>query len=381
MRDGSVPQLDKAQTPALVLEKAKLLSNIERLKRRVAGLDVTVRPHLKTAKCLEIALAALESRSGPATVSTLREAEEIAAVGINDLLYAVCISPQKLERVTSLRRSGVDLKVVVDSLESAGQVGAHASRTGDRIPVLIEIDADGHRSGLYPSQVSLLLEIGRTLERHSCLAGVMTHAGESYFLQDRDSLLEAAEQERTVAANTAAALRSAGLPCPIVSIGSTPTVLAGASLDGITEIRLGVYMFFDLVQCGIGVCSVEDVALSVMTTVIGHKPDKGWIIVDAGWMAMSLDRGTRGQRVDQYYGVVCDVHGTPFEDVVLLRIHQEHGIIAARPGSGAGVPDLAIGDRVRILPNHACATAAQHDDYLVVEGSRVVDVWKRFRGW
>ena len=141
-------------------------------------------------------------------------------------------------------------------------------------------------------------------------------------------------------------------------------------------------MFFDLVQAGIGICDIDDVALSVLTTVIGHQPDKNWIITDAGWMALSSDRGTAGQAVDQYYGLVCDLNGNPYEDLVVLRANQEHGIIALRPGSNARLPELKIGDRVRILPNHACATAAQHDCYhLLDESNQIAAIWPRFRGW
>ncbi len=165
-------------------------------------------------------------------------------------------------------------------------------------------------------------------------------------------------------------------------MGATPTALTARSYAGVTELRAGVYMFFDLVQAGIGVCGIDDIALSVLATVIGHQRDKNWIITDAGWMALSADRGTAGQAVDQYYGIVCDPEGRPYDDLVVLRANQEHGIIAARPGSAAKIPELRIGDRVRILPNHACATAAQHDQYYVMdEKNAVAATWPRFRGW
>ncbi|HTH79418.1 MAG TPA: DSD1 family PLP-dependent enzyme, partial [Ramlibacter sp.] len=124
-------------------------------------------------------------------------------------------------------------------------------------------------------------------------------------------------------------------------------------------------------------------ALSVLATVIGHQREKGWILIDAGWMAMSQDRGTRRQDVDQGYGLVCDIEGRPYPDVIVLDANQEHGIVAVRVGSNGVLPNLAIGDRVRILPNHACATGAQHRAYHVVRGTaRQVDaVWPRFGGW
>ena len=147
--------------------------------------------------------------------------------------------------------------------------------------------------------------------------------------------------------------------------------------------RAGVFVFFDLVMHGIGVCAIDDIALSVLATVIGHRPEKGWILTDAGWMALSRDRGTARHPVDQGYGLVCDIDGRPFGDLIVVDASQEHGIIGVRPGSAAVLPDLPVGARVRILPNHACATGAQHDDYKIVRsGSRdVIDAWPRMRGW
>src|SRR5699024_6776516 len=162
--------------------------------------------------------------------------------------------------------------------------------------------------------------------------------------------------------------------CPEVSVGSTPTAHFARNLEGVTEVRAGVFVLFDLVMAGIGVCGIDDIALSVLATVIGHQRDKGWIIVDAGWMAMSRDRGTASQSVDQGYGMVCDIGGTPYPDLIMSGSNQEHGIISVREGSSAALPDLKLGDRVRILPNHACATGAQHDRYHACrDTSDVVD--------
>jgi len=143
-----------------------------------------------------------------------------------------------------------------------------------------------------------------------------------------------------------------------------------------------VFMFFDLVMHGIGVCQVDDIALSVLATVIGNKPQKGWILIDGGWMALSRDRGTARHPVDQGYGVVCDIDGRPYPDLIVSDSSQEHGIISIRPGSEQRLPELAVGTRVRILPNHACATGAQHERYHVTRGTgEVVATWPRVRGW
>jgi D-serine deaminase-like pyridoxal phosphate-dependent protein len=370
------------QTPCLVVDRSRISANIERLKQRFAGTDVVFRPHLKTIKSYGAAVLAMESPQGPAAVSTLREAEEFGGKGITELLYAVAIPPQKLKRVSALRCTGVDLQIVVDSVEAACAVAEHAKSTSDRIPVLIEIDVDGHRGGIALDEHAYLIDVGRAIARGTELRGVLTHAGESYRASTAETLVAAAEQERSGALAAAKALRDAGLACPVVSIGSTPTALSAGSLAGVTEIRAGVFMLFDLFQLGVGVCRMEDLALSVVTTVIGNQRRKNWTFTDAGWMALSSDRSTQTQAVDQYFGLVCDIDGCPFEDLVVLMVSQEHGVLAPRPGSSAALPELPIGTRLRILPNHACATAAQHAEYKIVDRGRdVVDVWTRFGGW
>jgi D-serine deaminase-like pyridoxal phosphate-dependent protein len=192
-----------------------------------------------------------------------------------------------------------------------------------------------------------------------------------------------AEQERAAVVRAAERLREVGIACPVVSVGSTPTALFAQQLDGVTEVRAGVFVFFDLVMAGIGVCTVDDIALSVLTSVIGHQLDKGWTIVDAGWMAMSRDRGTARQKIDQGFGLVCDIDGRPLDDLVMVGANQEHGIIAHRDGRVDGAPLLPVGTLLRILPNHACPTAAQYPHYKVLAGSgrSITAIWPRFSGW
>ena len=373
--------IDRLETPCLVIDEARMTRNIDRLKVRLDRLGATLRPHLKTCKSVEIARRLMPSPQGPATVSTLKEAEEFAAAGVRDIMYAVGIAPAKLDRVLALRRRGVDLSIIIDSREQAAAVAASSRAAGDRVPTLIEIDCDDHRAGIRPGD-PILVQIGRDLHEGGAeLRGVITHAGGSYDAIGVGALERAAEQERAGTVAAAKALRDADLPCPVVSVGSTPTAHFARDLTGVTEVRAGVYVFFDLVMAGIGVCRVEDIALSVLTSVIGHQRSKGWILVDAGWMAMSRDRGTAKQALDQGYGLACDVSGNVYQDLIMVEANQEHGILALRPGSAATLPQLPVGTLLRILPNHACATAAQHDSYRATSGGFVTAVWPRFSGW
>jgi D-serine deaminase-like pyridoxal phosphate-dependent protein len=369
------------ETPALLLDQDRMERNIERMRERMRSLGVSFRPHVKTNKSLEVTRRIVPAQ-GPITVSTLLEADFFANHGFKDILYAVCIAPNKLAHVAALQAQGVQLSLILDSMEAARVLAEEAKARGRRFDVLIEIDSDGHRSGVKPDAAALV-EIGAFLEGAGIpVKGVLTHAGSSYECTSVEAIRAMAEQERAAAVHAASRLRAAGIACPVVSVGSTPTAVFAQHLTGVTEVRAGVFVFYDLVMAGLNVCSVDDIALSVLGTVIGHRPDKGWTLLDAGWMAMSRDRGTASQPVDQGYGLVCGLDGRPLEDLILVGANQEHGIMAHRSGKVDGTLHLPVGTQVRILPNHACSTAAQYSQYRLVgpEGD-IAATWPRFSGW
>jgi len=376
---------DNLETPALLLDQNVLERNLARMRLHLRRLGVSLRPHVKTAKSIDVVRRALEGQPGGITVSTLKEAEYFLAQGIRDILYAVGIAPGKLAHMVNLIRRGADLTVILDNVATVQAVADAARAAGVVIPALIELDVDGRRSGVQPAS-PLLIEVGRVLAANPSVAlrGVMTHAGESYNCRSAQALREMAERERAGSVWAAQRLREAELPAPVISVGSTPTALFAESLDGVTEVRAGVYMFQDLVMAGIGVCATEDIALSVLVSVIGHQADRGWIITDGGWMALSRDRGTSSQKIDQGYGIVRTVTGeAPCDDLIVISTNQEHGVIAQRAGGPLDVTHYPIGTLLRVLPNHACATAAQHQSYHVVAGTRpgIIDTWTRISGW
>lgn len=366
-------------TPALLLDRVRLEANASRMRDKVRSLGVELRPHVKTSKSIDVLRVLAGGASLPITVSTLAEARYFFERGVIDILYAVGIAPVKLPEVAHLIRAGCKLRIILDTPEAADMIRAFVDSEGVPIETLIEIDSDGHRAGVGPDD-PLLIAIGRRLGPH--FAGVMTHAGASYDCRTKLEFEAMAEQERSLSVAAAERLRKAGLECRIVSVGSTPTLHYALSLEGVTEARAGVYAFGDLVQSELGTCSTNDIAIGVVASVIGHNRRHGRVLIDAGFLALSRDRGTADQPVDWGYGAVCDAATAELiDEVTVSSTNQEHGILTSRTGK-IEFDRFPVGSRVRILPNHACATAAAYERYHVTDGSaRVVDVWERVNGW
>ncbi|WP_438765627.1 DSD1 family PLP-dependent enzyme [Kushneria sp. TE3] len=374
--------IQNLETPAALIDVERMQRNIKRMQGRMDTLGVRFRPHVKTTKCPAVAQAQMTAGAQGITVSTLKEAEQFFNAGMTDILYAVGMVPSKLSQALALRQRGCALKLIVDNIDAAQALGDFGKAHDATFEVWIEIDSDGHRSGVKPED-NALLEIARALQESGVhFGGVMTHAGSSYDYNTPEDLLSIAEQERKGAVRAADRLRDAGFSCPVVSVGSTPTALSAEHLEGVTEVRAGVYVLFDLVMHNVGVCTLDDIALSVLTTVIGHQEEKGWAIVDAGWMAMSRDRGTQKQQHDFGFGQACTEDGTVLEGYILSGANQEHGILSCTRDIDHDIKQhFPIGTRLRILPNHACATGAQHPQYGALRPDGGIDLWPRFYGW
>jgi D-serine deaminase-like pyridoxal phosphate-dependent protein len=358
-------------TPCLVLDRSILLRNIARMAETLARQGIPLRPHMKTAKSIDVARLALAGQPGGITVSTLAEAEYFTAHGIADILYAVGITPEKLAQVAKLNEAGARIAVITDDPDAASAIAAHPGTAR----ALIEIDTGEARGGLGPDD-NTLMEIASRLGPH--LAGVMTHAGHSYAGRTSAGMARIAEAERDGVVRAAQRLRAAGFSVPIVSMGSSPTALHAEALPGVTEIRAGVYMFGDLFQAEIATHELADIAVTVLASVIGRR--RGQVLIDAGGIALSKDRSTQATPIDYGYGLALDVDGKPtLGPSVVTRAYQEHGVVSLSPAVTGPLP---IGSKLRIAPNHTCMTVAAHDRYYVTDGGpEIVAVWPRVNGW
>ena len=366
-------------TPTLLLEKEKLMANIARMQASADRLGVRLRPHLKTMKAARAAEALMASGATGITVSTLKEASYFLEHGFKDITYAVGMVPTKLSEATSLMAGGADLKIMTDNLEVARAIATEANQSDTSYKLLIEVDCGDNRGGLQPDSEELL-QIVELIENSAAdFQGILTHAGHSYGVDNTLAIEKIAEQERDAAVLAATRVRAAGYAVDTVSLGSTPTGLYAKDLSGITELRAGVYTVFDMDQQARGVCEINEIAMSVLSSVIGHNKAAGKILLDAGGLALSKDRSADRFRPEVGYGQICNEDGTIVPELYVTSVSQEHGHVRIRDVNDYAL--FPVGSHLRILPIHACMTAAAYDYFHIIENGVLFEKWDRVNGW
>ena len=357
------------ETPALLLHHDVMERNLAQMAARAKRLGVALRPHIKTHKCLELGRRQLEHGAKGVTVSTLFEAEAFARGGFTDLTWAFPLDRTHVAHVQRINTLGVTLRVVLDDLETAralAESGLH---------VWLKVDCGYHRAGVDPSS-RYALEVARALgaERGLSFDGILSHSGHAYRTRNKEEAAQIAEQERQVMAWFAELLRKDGLPVRGVSVGSTPAMVAAKDLTGVTEARPGNYIFYDRTMVLIEACEPRDVAVTVLATVVSHQPGASHFVVDAGALSLSKDLGPGHLGLEPVFG---SVKGHP--ELRVASVSQEHGLIrAAAPAAIEG--KFKVGQQIEIVPNHSCLTEAHFDEYVVVQGDRIMDRWHIERG-
>ena len=357
------------ETPALLLYHDVMERNLKHMADRAKRLGVALRPHIKTHKCLELGRRQAAQGAQGVTVSTLFEAEAFARGGFSDLTWAFPLDRTHLPHVKRIADSGATLRVILDDLETAKAL------SGTGLHVWLKVDCGYHRAGVDPSS-RYGLDVARELgaERGVTFDGILSHSGHAYRTRNRDEAAQVAEQERQVMAWFAELLRKDGLPVRGVSVGSTPAMAAAKDLTGVTEARPGNYIFYDRTMVLIGCCEPQDVAVSVLATVVSHQPGASHFVVDAGALSLSKDLGPAHLGLETAFGAV---KGHP--ELTVASVSQEHGLIrAAAPAAIEG--KFKVGEQIEIIPNHSCLTEAHFDEYVVIEGGRMIDCWKIERG-
>lgn len=349
------------------LDTPTLLVDLDRMERNIATMAYTIRsggkkqrPHTKTHKTPEIARLQIEAGATGLTVAKLGEAEVMVDAGFEDLLIAnEIVGPRKIERLMALM-DRARIVVGVDSREVAEPLSAAARVRADRLGIYLEVDAGLGRAGARSPEEAL--ELARIVSDMPGLElkGVFTYEGQLYKAQDAAERLQIAKSVASQLRELAAAMQAQGTPAEIWSVGSTPGAPLFAELEGVTEIRSGVYVFNDRMQMKYG-AKPDDCALTVLTTIISVRPD-GKIIVDAGVKALASDCPFP----DKTYG---EVLGHP--ELSVAGASEEHGHLQAHGPRTT----LRVGDKIRIIPNHACTCVNMHDALTLFRGESVEDVW------
>jgi len=365
-------------TPCALVDLDKLEQNARHVADKARRLGVRLRPHVKTHKCIEAARIQTDLHFGGVTVSTLAEAQAFAAGGFSNITYAVPIAPQKIFEAMDLHDEIDALNLLIDHPDTIRAIDEAATSRGTNLPVYLEIDCGDGRSGVDPEGESTQILAKRLADADAIdFRGLLTHAGHAYRARTRSEAYEVACEERNLMTALAAELRDLGIPVPEVSVGATPTVRAIDDLTDITEVRPGNYLFYDAFQTAIRTCQIDEIAFSVLATVISVDPDRGRAVVDAGALALSKDAGPTHVDPECGFGLLVAVEDQhPLPGLRILSLTQEHGIL-----TGPGVEALRPGTRLRIFPNHSCLSAACFDSYQVLRGTEVVDEWHPVRGW
>lgn len=354
------------ETPCVLIDHTRLETNIARVAAIGKQFGVAVRPHIKTHKSQDIAQMQLDAGAVGVTASQVDEALSFVCGGAPGVTCAYpYVQGAALDRLlVEAKEHGCDVRFVVDSPLGLKTLRDAGARHGRMLPVYVKVDVGLHRCGVSGESSDLVRLAQGVVDAEPLLfTGILSHAGQSYGVADATGVREVARQEAVIMRAAKARLEAEGMPVAEVSVGSTPTVLASDDYDGITEIRPGNYVFMDRTPVRLGLASESDVALTVLATVVSVNED--WIIVDAGSKVLSSDggaHGTQGADFGQAYPVMAD--GNLSRPLAVAKLSEEHGWLE-RNGT-----DLAVGTRVRILPNHSCPVAnlvrARHGDGALV---------------
>jgi threo-3-hydroxy-D-aspartate ammonia-lyase len=373
--------VEELLTPALLLDVEILERNLSRMQKKLSAFGSALRPHIKTHKCIEIATRQRELGAKGITVSTFYEAEQFANAGFSDITWAFPLPPVYAISAVKLAKK-ITFRVVIDSQEAIEPLDKACSALGASLHVWLKVDCGYHRAGVDPAS-PLAEELVRSLSESKAFLfdGIISHSGHAYYPTSRKEILQVANQERTVMVEFAERMRQKGYLVPAVSIGSTPSMSVIENLAGITEVRPGNYCFYDRTMADLGVCNLEDCAVSVLSSVVSHQKSASHFVIDAGALALSKDVGVSSVRKNPSMGALFEDYDKKrlCEQIVLKTLSQEHGkVVADRSSEIEG--RFYVGAKVRILENHSCLTVANFDAYYVVRGDEVVDEWKILRG-
>ncbi|MPY90776.1 MAG: D-TA family PLP-dependent enzyme [Luteitalea sp.] len=359
--------ITELRTPAVLVDVNKVRSNITRMQAAATANGVRLRPHAKTHKSPVIARWQIEQGAVGVCCQKLGEAEVLAAAGIEDIRLPYPVSPTNADRVVRLL-DRTRLSLIVDHpLVARGWSDAmHAA--GRTLDVLVKVDVGYHRCGIdpaLPDAGAFVAQVG-TLPGLR-LTGLLSHAGHAYQAQSDEELRAIAAAEARLLHQVAHAARAHGATIEEISVGATPPARFSVREKGITELRPGNYVYFDRMQVGLGSATLGDCALTVLATVVTKHLDR--VIFDCGSKTLAMDQARGASQPG--HGLVFSGLDTvaPDDNLRIEQLSEEHAKVRVLNGSTR----LEPGDRVRVLPNHACVVSNLVNEIALVEGDQVID--------
>ena len=361
------------RTPAVLVEQPRLAANIARMQSAAAVAGVTLRPHAKTHKCPMVAAWQIGAGAAGICCAKIGEAEVFVDAGFTDVRLPYPLPPGNASRVLALQQRA-RISFVVDDLGVARAWSEAMAAAGQRAEVLVKVDVGFHRCGIAPDPVTAVAFLKAVDALPGLrLRGILSHAGHAYHAQSEDELRQTAVAERDAMAAIVAAARGASLPVLEVSAGATPPARYSLAVapGTFTEFRPGNYVYLDRTMVGLGAGTRDDCALTVLATVVSAAaPDR--VVLDCGSKTLAAD-GVRGftparGHGEIYRNLVPEGGEHPDRHLHVERLSEEHATVRVAPGADA----LRPGDRVRVLPNHACVVSNLVDRAWLMDGGHVV---------
>jgi D-serine deaminase-like pyridoxal phosphate-dependent protein len=360
--------LSSLRTPFVAIDRGRLERNIAGMQARARAAGVRLRPHAKTHKSPAIAQKQIEAGAIGICCAKLGEAEMFAAAGIGDIRLPYPVHPSNADRVLALMAQATT-SIIVDDLDVARAWSEAMTAARRRLRVLVKVDVGFRRCGVDPDRADVVGVIRQIASLGGLeFLGLLSHAGHAYLAKSRDEVEAIAATEIAILTRLADELREGKTPVAEISVGSTPTARCIGSQKGVTEMRPGNYVFADRTQVGLGAARLDDCAQSIISTVVSRPaPDRA--IFDAGSKTLTTD-GVRGFGDETGYGLVYPSVATtrPDSSIQIERLSEEHATVRVPPTC-----TLKIGDRVRIIPNHACVVTNLADELVLTDGETVVE--------
>jgi D-serine deaminase-like pyridoxal phosphate-dependent protein len=349
-------------TPAIIIDKSKLLKNIYKMNDIAKENNVNLRPHIKTHKIPFIAKEQLKAGAVGITTAKITEAEVMADYGIRDIFIAYpLVTMEKIQKAIELSKK-VRLILGVDSLEGAKILSKLLEENNVTIEVRLEVDLGLERTGIpYESVLDIAKEISSL--KNIKISGIYTFRGPILNGNPTLNFVEAGIEEGQKMVELADQLRKIGLPIHDVSVGSTSTSASAATVPGVTEIRPGTYVFYDAMQEKYGCCTENECAAIVKVTVIS-RPTKNRAIIDGGSKTFATD--VQPNQPPIYLNGFGKVVGHP--NITFERVTEEHGMLHIE-----GDSPIKVGDTLEIIPNHICTTINLHNYVFIGEENRTLE--------